>query len=151
MLLASLAGWTLAATTKCKCLPSDPCFPSSATWASFAKNISNPLISNQRPLAAPCYPNTPEYSSAACDAAKAVDGTAVILAGKINAMQYVNFEAIVNSSTIQDCPYDVQPGGVCYQGRVPSYAVNVSTVSDIQNTIRFASTHNLHLVVRNTG
>lgn len=34
---------------------------------------------------------------------------------------------------------------------MPSYAINVTTVEDIQATIRFASKYNLRLVVKNTG
>ncbi|KAG6007758.1 hypothetical protein E4U21_005597 [Claviceps maximensis] len=39
----------------------------------------------------------------------------------------------------------------CQQGRIPLYSATVESVSDIQSCVRFASCHDLRLVVRNTG
>jgi FAD/FMN-containing dehydrogenase len=39
----------------------------------------------------------------------------------------------------------------CEIGNLVSYAVNVSTTSEVADTIKFASDHNVRLVVRNTG
>ncbi|KAF9970941.1 hypothetical protein BGZ73_006192 [Actinomortierella ambigua] len=39
----------------------------------------------------------------------------------------------------------------CNQGAVSLYAVNASSVADVQATIRFASQHNIRLIVKNTG
>ncbi|KAF8904749.1 hypothetical protein CPB84DRAFT_1772742 [Gymnopilus junonius] len=137
--------------TMCKCLPGDSCYPSARQWSQFSSTLSHPLISNQRPLASVCYHDSPNFSASACATATTNENDAIYLAGKSNAAQYVNFEAIINGSSVQDCPYDTSNATTCFQGRVPPNAVNVSTVADIQKAVRFASQHNLRLVVRNSG
>ena len=136
---------------KCKCLPGDPCFPSPSTWASFAQNLSQPLISNQLPIAAPCYTTSPAYDPQVCASVTAQQANPHFLAASSNAIQWQNFMELVANDTIYQCVYDPKPNATCYQGRVPSYSINVSTVADVQHTIRFATTHNLHLVVKNNG
>jgi hypothetical protein len=140
------------AAKHCKCLPGDSCFPSEAQLNAFSGTLSHPLVSKLRPLGAPCYPNTTEFSSIACSNIKTSEPDATFRANQFNALQYENAEYIINpDGTFEGCPFDPQPGDVCHQGRVPSYAVNASTVSDIQKTVQFATQHNLHLVVKNTG
>jgi FAD/FMN-containing dehydrogenase len=39
----------------------------------------------------------------------------------------------------------------CTLGAYPVYAVNISSVEQIQQTIAYARTHNLRLVIKNTG
>ncbi|KAG0203567.1 hypothetical protein BGX28_004207 [Mortierella sp. GBA30] len=39
----------------------------------------------------------------------------------------------------------------CYQGAVPLYTVNATTIEHVQNTVIFAATQNVRLVVKNTG
>ncbi|KAJ7691113.1 hypothetical protein B0H17DRAFT_982724 [Mycena rosella] len=140
-----------SAKLTCKCLAGAACFPDASTLNAFSANLSHPLITGQRPPASVCYPDDPDYDTSACSIAVANDGNPTYLASKINALQYTNFQALINSTTVEDCPYDVQPGATCFQGRVPPYAVNATTVSDVQATLRFASQHNLRLVVRNSG
>ena len=136
---------------KCKTLPGDPSFPSPDTWASFAKNLSQPLISNQLPLGAPCHTTSPAYDPQACAAVTAQQFSHNFLAASSNGIQWTNFMELVGNDTVYQCVFDPQPNATCYQGRVPSYSINVSTVADVQHTIRFATTHNLHLVVKNNG
>ncbi|KAJ7610291.1 hypothetical protein DFH06DRAFT_1346069 [Mycena polygramma] len=139
------------AVSTCKCLPGDACFPDAAELAVFSAKLSSPLISDQLPPASVCYTNSPDFNVAECATIEANDGNATFLAERINAVQYTNWQSLINSTTIEQCSYDVESGETCQQGRVPPYAVNATTVSDIQQTLIFASKHNLHLVVRNTG
>ncbi|KAH7887276.1 hypothetical protein F5I97DRAFT_1925727 [Phlebopus sp. FC_14] len=150
LLFAALA----AALQQCKCLPGDPCFPDSATWNNFSETLSSPVLSGIRPLASVCYPDDASYSSAMCAIANASQYDASYRAASVNTVQYINFEQLISTNgTVDGCPFPSSSAvdSVCYQGRVPSYAVNASTVQDIQNTLRFATEHNLHLVVKNTG
>ncbi|KAJ7137762.1 hypothetical protein C8R44DRAFT_838071 [Mycena epipterygia] len=153
LLLAAFTAYFSAssAVTTCKCLAGAACFPNAAELAAFSATLSHPLISGQRPPASVCYSDSPDFNTAACSLIQANDGNAVFLAERINAVQYGNFQSIINSTTIEECSYTVVPGATCQQGRVPPYAVNATTVSDIQKTIVFATKHNLRLVVRNTG
>ncbi|KAI0695239.1 hypothetical protein BC835DRAFT_1406268 [Cytidiella melzeri] len=154
--LAVLLGLALvtsvSAKTTCKCLPGDSCFPPQSQWNTFAKGLSQPLISNQRPFASVCYNSSSNFNVAECASRSAVqfDPESLIDAG--NTVQLINFQdELLSNGTILQCPFDPLPGVVCSQGRVPVYAINATTVVDIQKTVAFASQHNLHLVVRNTG
>ncbi|KAJ6573868.1 hypothetical protein DFH09DRAFT_1151296 [Mycena vulgaris] len=140
-----------SATSTCKCLAGSACFPNAAELSAFSTSLSHPLISGQRPPASVCYSDSLDFDASACSVIEANDGNATFLATRINAVQYTNFQSVINSTTIEECSYDVQPGATCFQGRVPPYAVNATTVADIQKTLLFASKHNLRLVVRNTG
>lgn len=155
MLTYALVGLALAslgtALQKCKCLPGDPCFPSQAQLDAFSANLSHPLIIGQRPLASVCYPNSSNFVPTTCASLKANANDPLFLAAQSNALQYQNLEALITNGSVHGCPFDPAPGGICFQGRVPSYSINVSTVADIQNTIEFATRYNLHLVVKNAG
>ncbi|KAJ7110781.1 hypothetical protein C8R43DRAFT_1113617, partial [Mycena crocata] len=151
LVVATCFAGSSAAITACKCLAGAPCFPDSDELAAFSASLSHPLISGQLPPASVCYPDSPNFDTSACSIIQGNDGNATFLAGRTDAVQYKNFQAIINRTTIEGCDYNVRPGATCHQGRVPPYAVIATTVSDIQKTIMFTSTHNLRLVVRNTG
>lgn len=148
--LSILATFSKAAF-QCKCLAGDPCFPNEYSWIELSRNLTQPLISRQRPLAAPCYANTSDFDVAACSLARRNRFSLEFLSGTSNGLPYTNWEELVTSNAVANCLYDPHPGDICHQGRVPSYSINVTTVSDIQHVIRFASLHNLHQVVKNTG
>jgi hypothetical protein len=149
---ALLATTTVTAKTHCKCLPGDPCFPSDAQWNAFAKGLSQPLISHQKPFASVCYNTSTDFDPVECASRSAIQFDAESLVEEPSTMQLVNFQdELLPNGTVLQCPFDMQPGGLCSQGRVPAYSINATTVSDIQKTVAFASQHNLHLVVHNTG
>ncbi|PPR04232.1 hypothetical protein CVT24_013335, partial [Panaeolus cyanescens] len=62
---------------------------------------------------------------------------------------------VVNVTSIADIQKTCDPFGdvndTCFQGRVPWGVVNVTSIADIQKTVKFASQHNLKLIVKNTG
>ncbi|KAI0806129.1 hypothetical protein BC629DRAFT_1144164 [Irpex lacteus] len=152
VLLSVLLAATANADKKCKCLPGDSCFPSQAEWDTFSKGLSQPLISNQRPFASVCYNTSSNFDAAECARRSAIqlDSEALIDAG--NTVQLINFQdQLFSNGTVAQCPFDPQPGAVCDQGRVPVYSINATSVADIESTVAFASQHNLHLVIRNTG
>lgn len=150
-IVLTLATLTVASSQTCKCLPGDSCFPSQPLWDKFAQNLSQPLISDQKPIGSVCYTSSPGYSASACIAANDSSSQSSFLSSHSNTLQNTNWEALITNNEVQQCVFDPSPNATCYQGRVPSYVINVTTVEDIQNTIRFASEHNLHLVVKNTG
>ncbi|KZT64785.1 FAD-binding domain-containing protein [Daedalea quercina L-15889] len=141
----------VTSASSCKCTPSDSCYPTQDEWSSFSQNLSQPLITNQRPLGASCYQNSTDYDSTACSVATANQYSEDFRAASSNALIWVNFEALITNDSIQACPVTPESGGTCNQGRVPVYSVNATTVEDIQNTIEFAQQYNLRLVVKNTG
>ncbi|PCH42464.1 FAD-binding domain-containing protein [Wolfiporia cocos MD-104 SS10] len=138
-------------TRVCKCLPGDPCFPSREEWDRLSRTLSQPVIYDQRPLAAVCYKNSPEYSPAECEQVSSDQFDGTFLSASSNAIQWTIFEDVVTPHGIEQCPFNPGPDGICHQGRVPSFSINATTIEDIQATIAFASKYNLHLVVKNTG
>ncbi|KAF9554313.1 FAD-binding domain-containing protein [Agrocybe pediades] len=144
--------------TQCKCLPGDPCYPSARDWQTFSSKLSQPLIANQRPLGAACYPSSgSKFSATQCAQFTANINNPIFREGLPNALQYETFEVLFNSSgvVVSECPFDNglvnATGALCGQGRIPPNAVNVTTVQDIQEAVKFASKNNLKLVVRNKG
>jgi hypothetical protein len=152
ILLSALLPTIAAAKTQCKCLPGDPCFPTDVQWDTFAKELSQPLVKNQRPFASVCYGSSSNFNAAECTTRSTIQFDPESLVDEPSTMQFVNFqEELLTNGTVLKCPFDPQLGDVCSQGRVPVYSINATTVSDIQKTVAFASQYNLHLVVRNTG
>ena len=152
VLLSVLLATSATADQKCKCLPGDSCFPSQAEWDTFAKGLSQPLVSNQKPFASVCYNTSSNFDASECTRRTAVqlDPETLIDAG--NTVQLINFQdQLFANGTIAQCPFGAEPGAVCDQGRVPVYSINATNVADIEKTVAFASQHNLHLVIRNTG
>jgi len=136
----------------CKCLPGDSYFPSPFQWDTFAKKLSQPLISNQRPLASVCYPSSPDFSSEQCSIAAQNSTQISFIVSSTNVIDYANWEGLVTENgDVQQCTFNPAPNVTCFQGRIPSYVITATTVEDIQHTIRFALDHNLHLIVKNIG
>jgi hypothetical protein len=142
-----------SAAVNCKCLPGDFCFPNQSVISAFEKTLAHPLI-HPHPIAEICFPNDPQFNAAACSTVKNNWNNGAWRASLPNTAQFINWESIINSTVIEQCdPFgDVtNPTDKCFQGRVPWGVVNVTSVSDIQNTVRFAAAHNLKLIVKNTG
>ncbi|KAF9553219.1 FAD-binding domain-containing protein [Agrocybe pediades] len=144
--------------TQCKCLPGAPCYPSAKDWQAFSSKLSQPLIANQRPLGAVCYPSSgSKFSATQCVQFTGEINNPIFRSGLPNALQYETFEVLFNSSgvVVSECPFDNgvvnATGALCGQGRIPPNAVNVTTVQDIQEAVKFASKNNVKLVVRNKG
>ncbi|KAF8238502.1 FAD-binding domain-containing protein [Tricholoma matsutake] len=141
----------IQAAATCKCLPGNSCFPSQQVISAFEKTLSHPLI-HPRPVASVCFPHDPSFNQAACDLVKNNWNNGTFRASLPNTLQFINWESIINSTGIEQCdPFGNVQSSTCFQGRVPWGIVNVTTVSDIQNTVKFASEHNLKLTVKNTG
>ncbi|KAH7426690.1 hypothetical protein KP509_10G012700 [Ceratopteris richardii] len=66
------------------------------------------------------------------------------------AMQVVNMESVGDYSCHLPSS-DEYSHTSCYQGAVPSYAVQASGVEDVQAAIRFANHYNLRLTIKSTG
>lgn len=143
----------IEAALQCKCLPGQSCFPSAAVISAFEQNLTHPLL-NPRPIANVCFRSDPAFNEAACNTVKANWNNGAFRASNPNTLQFINWESIINSTVIEQCdPFGNvnSPADFCFQGRVPFAVVNATTVSDIQNTVLFASEFNLKLVVKNTG
>jgi hypothetical protein len=67
-------------------------------------------------------------------------------------MTFPYFETFIfQNGTISGCYFNTTLGFPCGQGSVPPVGVDARTVQDVQAAVKFASKHNLRLVVKNTG
>ncbi|KAF9970056.1 hypothetical protein BGZ73_007349 [Actinomortierella ambigua] len=132
---------------QCKCQPHDPCWPTPSTWSSFNATVHGRLIATT-PVAQPCYPSSPSYNPATCATVQKGYYYEDWRQQQPGAFQYTNWEVGQDG---QGCLLSQSLTGTCAQGAVPVYSVKAATVEDVQATVRFASTHNLKLVVKNTG
>ncbi|PWY73066.1 FAD-binding domain-containing protein [Aspergillus heteromorphus CBS 117.55] len=107
----------------CKLLPDDAAWPAPSTWSVFDQLLGGALIKTV-PLAASCSPSWPQYNQTACDA--------------------------VSDEWTLPAP-DLASGSSCTLGGYSSYAVNVSTVAQVQLAVNFARNAGLRLVAKNTG
>ncbi|KAG0236152.1 hypothetical protein BGW42_004036 [Actinomortierella wolfii] len=129
--------------SQCRCLPDLPCWPSTSVWSSFNETVGGRLIATY-PVARECH--DPFYDEAKCSEIKQgyfYDRWRQLQPG---AVQYTSWETLKGQGCLGT--NQTQP---CHQGNVPLYTVNVSTVADVQATVRFAAKHNIRLVVKNTG
>lgn len=63
--------------------------------------------------------------------------------------QYGSSEAC---GSISNCTaLEPSSNSTCGQGRVANYAVHAETAEDIQEYVKFATKHNLRIVIKNTG
>ena len=146
---ASLAIPHLALGNQCRCLSSDPCWPSSSDFASLASQVSQPLLHPVPPESA-CYPVSHPSGDCATVQQSTTDG--IWRAAQPGAMQSPNFETFTfPNGTISACYLNTTIGAPCQQGSISVIGVDARTVSDVQAAVKFASKHNLRLVVKGTG
>ncbi|KAK6087223.1 FAD binding domain-containing protein [Seiridium cupressi] len=122
---ASAAYTAKNVTSDCYCLPQDACWPSIAESDALNTTVNGRLIATV-PIGSVCH--EPTYDEAACVALRA---------------EWNEPEPHCNPLADRSTP--------CRIGNLISYAVNISNTDEIAETIKFAKTHNVRLVVRNTG
>jgi hypothetical protein len=143
------AGVLVSASSRCKCLFGQPCWPSASEFSQLALQVSQPLLYPVPPESA-CYPASNPSSNCADVLQGASDGN--WRSNQSGSMQNTNFESYYfPNGTISACYLDVSLGYPCEQGSVPVIGVDARSVGDIQAAVRFAVRHNLRLAVKNTG
>lgn len=135
----------------CRCLSTEPCWPSSEAFATLEAKLSQPLLAPQQ-LAKPCYTS---LASDGCQAAQQQwengwwRSNNPLSAG---GTEHPNFATYVaRDGHIEACYLNTTLGHPCMQGSIPTVGVDARSVEDIQTAINFAVAHNLRVVVKNTG
>ncbi|RGP66578.1 putative isoamyl alcohol oxidase [Fusarium longipes] len=129
------------ATAKCRCLPSDSCWPTDKVWTKFNSTVNGALIKTV-PLGSPCH--EPNYDETACAAVK-------------DSWKYpmthieTSHSVMQNWFANQSCDPFVTKSKACTLGNYVSYAVKVSNAKDVAAAVKFANSNNIRLVVRNTA
>ncbi|KAF2964044.1 hypothetical protein GQX73_g9539 [Xylaria multiplex] len=153
VLIASFLSSAVSAEI-CKCVPSDPCWPSSAVWNSFNTTISGRLIQSVPP-AAVCYPSRPEYDQKSCgDILEkwTVDGFYSSDPITINGQQWAGDSCNPIYSNGTSITGDANAGKKgCSIGMYPHYVVNATEASHVQAAVKFAKANNIRLIIKNTG
>ncbi|KAJ5957683.1 FAD linked oxidase N-terminal [Penicillium viridicatum] len=128
----------------CKSMPGDFWWPVKPIWDVFNILLGGSLIKTV-PLASYCYPDWPQY-----DAAKCASITGDWLKSDLHMADPASIMLpLYEGRSCLPSPYNYTAS--CTQGAYPTYAVNVSTVAQIQLAVNFARNLNLRLVVKNTG
>ena len=136
---------------QCRCLPSQPCWPSAEIWNTFNATVGGRLIATF-PIARACY--DPYFDPVACRDVQLHYHDLYWRQSQPATAQYLNWESKTGKGEVtQDCfGYDDRHRQqTCQQGAVPLYTVKALSITDVQATVRFASTHNIWLTVKNTG
>ncbi|KAJ5278943.1 FAD linked oxidase N-terminal [Penicillium angulare] len=128
----------------CKVMPGDFLWPIDLIWDIFDALLDGKLIKTV-PLAAYCYPDWPEYDATKCETITADWLTSNLHMSDPTSIMLPLYEG----RSCLPSPYNYT--GTCTQGAYPTYAVNVSTVAQIQLAVNLARNLNLRLVVKNTG
>ncbi|EUC63952.1 FAD-binding domain protein [Rhizoctonia solani AG-3 Rhs1AP] len=128
------------------CLANQPCFPPESVLTQFNATVSGRLYS-ERPIGAVCYKGS--FNQAACNEVANHTSSSNWRVERFPAYQYVNWETC--SSTDNCNATTVVRDRTCAQGSVPNYAVHAETAQDVVEYVRFATKHNLRIVIKNTG
>lgn len=134
-----------ASKPSCRCFPCDACWPSQQQWNEFNATLGGKLISTV-PIGSVCHTNGEfgSYNQKACAELISNWGYPATHYGTCSspmAMWFANFS----------CDPFLSPETGCNLGGLQRFAVNVSGVRDVQNTLQFVRDHNVRLVIRNTG
>ncbi|OOG00530.1 hypothetical protein ASPCADRAFT_39217 [Aspergillus carbonarius ITEM 5010] len=140
--LLLLAG-AQSAFAKCKCTPTDDCWPSVDAWTALNSSVNGKLARNE-PIARPCY-HGPGYSSELCQS---------ISSNWTSNVYQATFPIGYSYPLVESCPpVNATVAGYpqCDLGNYPVYTVMATTAADVAAGIKFASDHNVRLVIKNTG
>jgi len=147
-LTPALSGALPKRAENCRCIYGQPCWPGDAQFSELATQLSQPLV-RPVPVAAPCYSPGAE---AACAQVKENWNDGMWRTDQPGNMININFASYTfPNGTISACYINTSLGYPCTQGSVPPIGVDARNPQDIQAAIRFADTHNLKFVVKNTG
>lgn len=131
-------------SASCKCFPGDACWPTKCEWDAFNATIGGRLVATT-PLGSVCYPQSKDYDAKACSYVKAhwpIPETHIVSSSSPMSEWFTN-----NSYNPFADPLAFGDGR-----SYVSYAVNATGgADDYIKTLRFATKHNIRLVVRSTG
>ncbi|KAJ5197099.1 hypothetical protein N7449_007578 [Penicillium cf. viridicatum] len=130
-----------SASETCHCFPGDSCWPTESEWAQFNNTIEGRLVQTV-PLGTPCH--SPNYNAATC---------AVLKDGWLLPEEHYESSSSVMAPFFAEgaCDPFHPVSKPCTLGNYVRYSVNVTSPAQISNTVKFATKHNIRLVIRNTG
>ncbi|KAH8880480.1 FAD-binding domain-containing protein [Thozetella sp. PMI_491] len=139
---------------KCKCAPTDVCWPDDSEFDALNETVSGQLI-HAVPPASVCYPNALEYNPSACEFIAASWHNSTFHAAdpvSIGFPWWANNTCpplFPNGTSVNGDP-DAGTKG-CKIGGYPVYSLNATNISHIQAVVRFANEKNIRLNIKSTG
>ncbi|RDA92316.1 hypothetical protein CP533_3265 [Ophiocordyceps camponoti-saundersi (nom. inval.)] len=125
---------------ECKPGPGDAGWPSRVTWAALNRTLDGALIRTV-PLAAPCYKSWGVYDAEKCHSVTVNWTKPALHDSDATSVMWPLWQG-------RSC---LPTGSTCTLGAYPAYAVNATTVKQIQLAVNFARNLGLRIVVKNTG
>ncbi|KAE8151235.1 hypothetical protein BDV25DRAFT_128923 [Aspergillus avenaceus] len=142
LITLGLLGLGQARTPTCRCFPDEPCWPSPEEWDAFNHTIGGRLI-RTTPISSVCHTNTSfnTYNARSCSE---------LLTNWEDPRTHYDTSSSPMAAWFGN--YSCTPfSPPCTLGPLVRYAVKVSNVDDVRATLNFTTTHNIRLVIRNTG
>lgn len=130
-----------ATDATCRCVPSEPCWPSIEQWKALNATISGQLIKTL-PIAHACH--DPTYDADMCELVKTKWSDPDWRTGIA--------ESIFATSFVNDTCDPADPREeVCHVGGYPQYIINATSPSHVSAGLAFSKKHDVRVVVKNTG
>ncbi|KAF7945317.1 hypothetical protein EAE96_010092 [Botrytis aclada] len=127
----------------CRYLPSDPAWPNQTAWNHLNQSTSGKLIRGV-PLAQPCY--APHFDHEKCSQIQ--EAWLLQSPFETNPVNIISPYWLNNSCS----PFlDSDPSGICVLGNLASYALNISSASDVITALKFVQENYIRLTIKNTG
>ncbi|CAG7966762.1 unnamed protein product [Penicillium nalgiovense] len=148
------SGLVAAYASDCKCGPSDPCWPTSAEWASLNDTLTGHLLKAVPPASA-CYKTEDNYNVAECKRIVEEWTTSVFHSSDPFSVLSPSWSGDAcpplypNGTGITGDPHAAAKG--CSLGNLSPYVVNATSATHVQAALRFAKEKNLRINVKNTG
>ncbi|KAK6598450.1 FAD binding domain-containing protein [Botrytis cinerea] len=127
----------------CRYLPSDPLWPSQTAWEHLNQSISRKMIRGV-PLAQPCYAPHPDIKKCV----QIQESWLFQSAFETDPVNIMSPYWLNNSCS----PFlGSNTSSICALGNLASFALNVSSASDVIAALKFARESNIRLTIKNTG
>ena len=135
---------------RCRCLSTQPCWPSNEAFSALASQLSQPLV-YPVPAASPCYPPQSPPSDQ-CQTVRDFWTNGNWHADQPGSVQEPNWgDHVFQNGSISTCYLDTTLGAPCEQGNIPPIGVDARKPEDLQAAVKFAAKYNLKVVIKNTG
>ncbi|KAF7923210.1 uncharacterized protein EAE98_007915 [Botrytis deweyae] len=127
----------------CRYLPSDPAWPNQTVWDHLNQTVSGNLIRGV-PLAQPCY--APHFDIEKCSQIQ--ESWLLQSPFETHPVNIMSHYWLNNSCS----PFlESNTSSICALGNLASYALNISSASDVIAGLKFARENNIRLTIKNTG
>ncbi|SPO03146.1 related to isoamyl alcohol oxidase [Cephalotrichum gorgonifer] len=135
---------SLIKSGECRSFPGDESWPSEDVWNNFNELLGENALIRTVPLAAVCYNSWGVYDEEKCASLREEFGDPYVHERDPTSTVWPIYQG-------KTCLPTDEPEGTCVLGGSPAYAVNVSTVAQVQLAVNMARNANLRLVIKNTG